>query len=132
MRHLVSSMAGAAILIAASLPAAAQPTGTSRTPTPPATPNAGAAHTDVSDATVGKVGAALREVAQIKQSYAQRLQSAKTPTEQQDLSKQASGEATASIAHHGLTVDQYNQVIHAAQTDPALKQRVLAAAKVNQ
>jgi len=127
MRHLGSSMAVAAILLAAGLPAAAQPTGTSQT-----SPSAGASHVDVSDATVGKVGAALRDVVQIKQSYAQRLQSAKTPTEQQDLSKQASGEATASISHHGLTIDQYNQVIHAAQADPALKQRVLAAAKTNQ
>lgn len=123
MRHLGSSMAAAAILVAAGLPAAAQS---------PAMPNAGAAGAAVSDATVGKVGAALRDVVQIKQSYAQRLQSAKTPTEQQDLSKQASGEATASISRHGLTVEQYNQVIHEAQADPALKQRVLAAAKINQ
>jgi len=132
MRYLGSGMATAAMLIAAGLPAAAQTSGASRNPTTPATPNAGVPHADVSDATVGKVGAALREVVEIKQSYAQRLQSAKTPTEQQDLSKQASGEATASIAHHGLTVDQYNQVIHAAQTDPQLKERVLAAAKVRQ
>ena len=132
MRHLGSSMAAAAILLAAGLPAAAQPTGTSQSPSAPATPSAGASHVDVSDATVGKVGAALRDVVQIKQSYSERLQSAKTPTEQQDLSKQASGEATASISHHGLTIDQYNQVIHAAQADPALKQRVLAAAKTNQ
>jgi hypothetical protein len=129
MRHLGSSMAAAAILIAAGLPAAAQTSGSNQHP---AMPNAGAAHADVSDATVGKVGAALRDVVQIKQSYAQRLQSAKTPTEQQDLSKQASGEATASITHHGLTIDQYNQVIHAAQNDPALKERVLAAAKIRQ
>ncbi len=132
MRHLGSSMAAAAILLAAVLPAAAQPTGTSRSPNMPAAPSAAPSHTDVSDATVGKVGAALRDVVQIKQLYAQRLQSAKTPTEQQDLSRQASGEASASITHHGLTVEQYNQVIREAQADPALKQRVLAAAKVSQ
>jgi hypothetical protein len=126
MRHLGSIMAAAAaMLIAAGLPAAAQ----TSSPNHPALPGG---HANVSDATVGKVGAALRDVVQIKQSYAQRLQSAKTPTEQQDLSKQASGEATASIARHGLSIDQYNQVIREAQNDPALKERVLAAAKLHQ
>ena len=132
MRHLGNSMAAVAIVLVAGLPAAAQPTGSSQGHGTAATPNGGASHADTSDATVGKVGAALRDVVHIKQSYAERLQAAKTPTEQQDLSKQASGEAVASISHHGLTVDQYNQVIHRAQADPALKQRVLAAAKTNQ
>ncbi len=132
MRHLTTSLAAAAIVLAAGLPAAAQQTAAGQAQTAPSMPNGAAPHADVSDATVGKVGAALRDVVQIKQSYAQRLQAAKTPTEQQDLSKQASGEAVASISHHGLTIDQYNQVIHAAQADPALKQRVLAAAKTSQ
>ena len=69
MRHLISSMAAAAILLAAGLPAAAQSTGTTQSPSAPAAPNGAATHTDVSDATVGKVGAALRDVVQIKQSY---------------------------------------------------------------
>jgi hypothetical protein len=135
MRHLGNSMAAVAIVLAAGLPAAAQPTGTSPGTSQghgtAATPNGGASPADTSDTTVGKVGAALRDVVHIKQSYAERLQAAKSPTEQQDLSKQASGEAVASISQHGLTIDQYNHVIQAAQTDPALKQRVLAAAKTN-
>jgi hypothetical protein len=132
MRHLTTSLAAAAVVLAAGLPAAAQQTGADRAQTAPSVPDGAASRVDLSDATVGKVGAALRDVVQIKQSYAPRLQAAKSPTEQQDLSKQASGEAVASISQHGLTIDQYNQVIHAAQADPALKQRVLAAAKTSQ
>jgi GTP1/Obg family GTP-binding protein len=106
------------------LPAAAQPSG--------GVPSGTESGTSTSDATVGKVGAALRQVVQIKQTYSQRLQSAATPAQQQDISKQASGAAVAAITQQGLSIDQYNQVIQAAQSDPALKQRVLAAAGPSQ
>jgi GTP1/Obg family GTP-binding protein len=82
----------------------------------------------IPDATVGKVGAALQQVQQIKQTYSQRLGAANTPAQQEDISKQATGAAVTAVTRQGLTIDQYNQVIQAAQSDPALKQRVLAAA----
>jgi GTP1/Obg family GTP-binding protein len=111
----------AAILATAmALPAAAQQ--------PSGTPSGAISGANMSDATVSKVGAALRQVAQIKETYSQRLQSANTPTQKQDISKQASGAAVTAITQQGLTINQYNQVIQAAQNDPVLKQRVLAAA----
>jgi GTP1/Obg family GTP-binding protein len=91
-------------------------------------PSGAVSGANMSDATVKKVGAALRQVAQVEQTYSQRLQSANTPEQKQDISKQASGAAVTAITQQGLTIDQYNQVIQAAQSDPALKQRVLAAA----
>jgi GTP1/Obg family GTP-binding protein len=102
------------------LPAAAQ--------LPSGAPSGVVSDANTSDATVKKVGAALRQVAQIKETYSQRLQSANTPMQKQDISKQASGAAVTAITQQGLTIEQYNQVIRAAQNDPALKQRVLAAA----
>jgi Domain of unknown function (DUF4168) len=87
---------------------------------------------NTSDTTIGKVGVALRQVVQIKQTYSQRLQSANTPEQQQDISKQLSGAAVTAITQQGLSLDQYNQVIQAAQNDPALKQRLLAAAESRQ
>jgi GTP1/Obg family GTP-binding protein len=86
----------------------------------------------MSDATVAKVGVVLRQVAQIKQTYSERLQTAKTPEQQQDISKQANGAAVTAITQQGLTLDQYKKVLEAAQSDPALKQRLLAAAGATQ
>ena len=116
-----ASVVPAAMLATAmALPAAAQP--------PSGAPSGAVTGANMSDATVKKVGAALRQVAQIEQTYSQRLQSANTPVQKQDISKQASNAAVTAITQQGLTIDQYNQVIQAAQSDPALKQRVLAAA----
>ena len=110
----------ALLATAMALPAAAQQ--------PSGAPSGAVSGANMSDATVKKVGAALRQVAQIEQTYSQRLQSANTPVQKQDISKQASNAAVTAITQQGLTIDQYNQVIQAAQSDPALKQRVLAAA----
>jgi hypothetical protein len=109
----------ALLATAMALPAAAQP--------PSGAPSGAVSGANMSDATVSKVGAALRQVAQIEQTYSQRLQSA-TPGQKQDISKQANDAAVTAITQQGLTIDQYKQVIQAAQSDPALKQRVLAAA----
>jgi phage-related tail protein len=91
-----------------------------------------AQRTDMSDATVHKVGAALRDVLQVKQSYSQRMQSANTQAERQEVASQADGAAATAVTQQGLSVDQYNRVLLAARTDPALKQRVLSAAGVQQ
>ena len=118
-------VAPAALLATAmALPAAAQP--------PSGAPSGAVTSANISDTTVKKVGAALRQVAQVEQTYSQRLQSANTPEQKQDISKQANDAAATAITQQGLTIDQYKQVIQAAQSDPALKQRVLAAAGAGQ
>jgi hypothetical protein len=99
---------------------------------PSGVPSGAVSGANMSDATVKKVGAALRQVAQIQETYSQRLQSANTPMQKQDISKQASDAAVTAITQQGLTIDQYSQVIRAAQRDPALKERVLAAAGPDQ
>jgi GTP1/Obg family GTP-binding protein len=114
----------ALLATAMALPAAAQP--------PSGAPSGAVTSANISDATVKKVGAALRQVAQVEQTYSQRLQSANTPGQKQDISKQASDATVTAITQQRLTIDQYNQVIQAAQSDPALKQRVLAAAGAGQ
>jgi 3-hydroxyacyl-CoA dehydrogenase len=112
------------VAMAIALPAAAQ----SRSDAP----SGAISGANIPDATVGRVGAALRQVAQIEQTYSQRAQNANTQAEKQDISQQARGAAITAITQQGLTIDQYDQVITAAQSDPALKQRLLAAARTDQ
>ncbi len=92
--------------------------------------NPGPATASPSDATVREAGAALRDVAGIKQSYGARMQSA-SPDQQQSLAQQAEQEEVAAVRRHGLSVDQFNQVVETARADPAVRSRLLAAAGVN-
>lgn len=94
--------------------------------TPPGT---GRTSTNIPDATVQKTGAALRDVAGIQQEFSQRIEAAPAPEQRQRLVDQASQAAAQAINNRGLSVDEYNRVIQLTQTDPNLKQRVLAAAQ---
>ena len=87
----------------------------------------GGAAAPIPDGTIGKAGAALRDVAQLQQKYQGRMESA-TPDQKQGLSAQANAEAVQAIQSHGISVQEYSQVVRTAQTDPQVKQRLLAAA----
>jgi Domain of unknown function (DUF4168) len=89
--------------------------------------NPGPAAAAPSDQTVRKAGAALRDVVGIKQAYGPRMQSA-SPDQQQQLAQQAEQEEVAAVRRHGLSVDQFNQVVQTARADPQVRSRLLAAA----
>ena len=107
-------------------PALAQTSGGSATPGT-AIPGQGTA--SVSEATVQKVGAALHDVAQIKQTYTQRMQSVQNTDQRRSMAQQAHTDAVKAVNARGVSVDQYNRVIRLAQADPSLKQRLLSAAQ---
>jgi len=115
MRRIVTLAAAAALAVA---PAAVFAAGDQMAP---------AAQAPVPDATVGKAGAALHDVAQLQQKYQGKMDSA-TPQQKQGLSEQANAEAVQAIQAHGLSVQEYSQVIRTAQNNPQLKQRLLQAA----
>ncbi|MDI3306402.1 MAG: DUF4168 domain-containing protein [Acetobacteraceae bacterium] len=83
------------------------------------------------DETISKVGKALRQVAEIKEAYTERLASASTEAERQDLALRAENAALQALDEQGLSVDRYDEVITAAQTDPDLERRVLTAARLS-
>lgn len=134
----------AALLATAALPAAAQQAerssatpghrpGMSQTaPAGTATAQPGMTYeaAPVSDMTVRKVGVALRDVTHIRQSAAQRLQAGSTDAERQSVSQQVTSAEESAVMREGISVATYNQVIAAAHRDPALRQRVLAAANI--
>ncbi|MBX6740795.1 MAG: DUF4168 domain-containing protein [Acetobacteraceae bacterium] len=93
-----------------------------------ASPGTRGTSANIPDATVQKTGAALRDVAGIQEEFSQRVQAAPAPEQRQRLVDQASQAATRAINKHGLSVEEYNRVIQLTQTDPDLKERVLAAA----
>jgi hypothetical protein len=104
----------------------AAPNGSS--PSVPQTQNSALPQENVDDATVHKVGAALRQVATIRQQYAQRAQAMDSPEQRQGLTEHARNDMVKAIGDQGLSVQQYQQVIQMAQADESLKQRLLSVA----
>jgi hypothetical protein len=84
---------------------------------------------EMSDAMVHKVGLVVRHMASVRQQYAQRVQSAESQQQRQTLIEQAQSDMLKVISDQGLSVDQYNQAIQRAKTDPQLKERILSAAQ---
>jgi len=82
---------------------------------------------DVSDQVVSQVGKAVAEIVKLRQSLEENMAAAPSKDKQQALAEQVESEAVRVISDQGLTVDQYNQVITAAQADSELEERVLMA-----
>jgi hypothetical protein len=83
---------------------------------------------EVTDDMIEKVGTAVGRIAAIQQSYGPRVAAAESEDEKQGLQKQATIDAVKAISDQGLTVEQYNEVVVAAQEDTELEQRLLEAA----
>jgi hypothetical protein len=87
-----------------------------------------AASGPISDATLGKAGAALHDIAKVQQDYSGKLSSAGSNEEKRSLTEQANAEAVQAIESHGLSLQEYSQVVQTARSDPQMKQRLLNAA----
>ena len=68
---------------------------------------------------------AFLEVTKVTQSYQPQIDAASTPEDQQRLQQEA-GERMIQAVNDSedITVDEYNQIIQAAQADPELAQRI--------
>jgi hypothetical protein len=82
----------------------------------------------VSQDMVTKVGSAAGRVARIQQDYAMQAE-AETGTEAREaLASQVRAAAEQAIDEQGISVQDYNAVLSAAESDQDLEQRLLEAA----
>ena len=127
VRRATTALATTLLMGAAAFPAMAQSTGPA---TGPSTGNMqatapGSAQPDLSDVTIHKAGAAMRQVTAIRQDYTQRIQATKAPDQQAALRQQADTASVKAVEDHGLTVQQYNQVLRTAMANPDVKAHLL-------
>lgn len=83
----------------------------------------------VPDEMVAKVGAAVGQVAMIRQEYTERVQQAGTDDERDRLADQAQQAAVKAIGDQGISVTEYNEVVSAAENNPDLEDRLIMAAR---
>jgi hypothetical protein len=86
------------------------------------------ANADISDDLVTKVGSAAVRVVEIRQTFTPRIVAARSQAERDGLEEEATAALVEAISDQGLSVDEYNEVVAAAQDDPDLEQRLLTAA----
>jgi hypothetical protein len=84
---------------------------------------------NVSDQVVSQVGQAAVQIVKLRQTLEENMAAAETEEERETLAIQLESAAVRAIDEQGLTVDEYNQVIAAADSDPELEQRVLVACR---
>lgn len=87
------------------------------------------AQTQIDDGMVAKVGAAVGQIAVIRQEYTERLQSAHRDDEREQLAERAQQAAIQAIDDQGISVSDYNEVVSAADQDPELEDRLIMAAR---
>ena len=86
---------------------------------------------DVSDQTVSQVGKAVVQILKLRQTMEASMATAHTDEERQSIADEVETAAVVAISDQGLTVEQYNQVIAAAQADSELEERVLVACRAS-
>jgi hypothetical protein len=81
------------------------------------------------DDLVTRVGAAAGRVARIQQEFTAQSRAEPEPEVRGALARRARAKAERVIDEQGLTLADYNAVLTAAETDEALEQRLLEAAR---
>lgn len=80
---------------------------------------------DLSDEKLKSFAVAFLEVSRINQTYQPQLQAADSPEDEQRLRQQAGADMIQAVdSSQGISVEEYNMIIQAAQVDPELAQRI--------
>jgi len=121
---LLSGLSALAIGLGASLGAAsAQDAVPAPAPAPQTEGPAAAPQQD--DAKLKSFAVAFIEVAKVTQSYQPQIESAGTAEDQSRLRQEAGEKMVEAVNEaEGITLDEYNTIIQAAQTDPDLAQKI--------
>lgn len=79
---------------------------------------------DVSDEKLETFVEAREEVVKISRQWEDRLSNADSQEKLNSLRQQAQEEMVAAVRDKGLSVNEYNMIVDASQTDPDLRERV--------
>ncbi|MDA0787062.1 MAG: DUF4168 domain-containing protein [Proteobacteria bacterium] len=81
----------------------------------------------VSEADLATFVTAAKSIVALRHQYEPRLAAAGSQAEADALLQEARGLMSTAIADAGISIDNYMAIANAAQTDPALRQRIEAA-----
>lgn len=120
-KNLLAGAAALAISMSASLGWAQE-----AAPTPaPGVESPAAAAPELDDGKLKSFATAFLQVNKVTKQYQPQIAAAGTPEDQQRLRQEAGEKMVEAVnGSQGISVDEYNSIIQAAQTDPELAQRI--------
>jgi hypothetical protein len=128
MKRFVLPLASAAMIASPALAETAGPSGgaAGQTPTPegPQMQGQAPAPADFSDQKLKSFAEAVAGIQVVARDYAPRLRDADDPQQVAELEQKAQDEMLDTVKKEGLTVEEYNQIAVAAQTDPQLAETI--------
>jgi len=89
---------------------------------PQGRPQAQSPSPTISDEKLNAAAAAIRQVSGIRQSYERKIEAA--PSDKQRLTIEANDAMAKAVTDQGLSVDEYNSIISAAQNDPTVREKL--------
>jgi Domain of unknown function (DUF4168) len=119
LASIAGPLVGVAAILAASVASAQAPSPSPSQPgvTTPAAPN-------LSDQKIGAAATAMQHVATLRQNYQQQI--AEAPVDQQDrIATEANAALTKAVTDQGLSVQEYNAILTAAQQDPKVRDQLV-------
>lgn len=90
-----------------------------------AAPMTADSHAKISDQKLGQAAAAMQHVIGVRQRYEKKIAKA-APGDRERIAGQSQAAIKKAVTDQGLSVDEYNKILVAAQKDPALRQKLLA------
>jgi len=112
----------AAVILAATVPAAnAQVQSPAPSPSQPSQ--------NIPDQKLDATAAALDQIADVKQSYTQQIESTASENDKQRLVDEANKALVKAVTDQGLSVEEYTSIMVVAQSDPVVRQKILQRMK---
>jgi Domain of unknown function (DUF4168) len=87
-------------------------------------PNTSAQPKDVPDQKLDAAVAAMQQVASLRESYQQRLETA-PPSDKERIADEANTALEKAVTDKGLSVDEYAEILAMAQADPVVRGKIL-------
>jgi hypothetical protein len=78
----------------------------------------------IPDHKIDAAAAAMQQVASLKQAYQQRYETA-SPSEKERIADEANAALSKVVTDKGLSVEEYSAILVTAQSDPAVRGKIL-------
>ena len=79
---------------------------------------------DIPDQKIDAAAAAMEQVANMKESYQQKLDTAPS-SDKERIAKEANAALTKAVTDQGLSVEEYSAILVMAQNDPVVRGKIL-------
>ena len=86
---------------------------------------------NIPDQKLDATAAALNKIADVKENYTQQIEATPNEADKQRLVDEANKELVKAVTDQGLSVEEYTSIMVMAQSDPAVRQKIIQRMRPN-